>query len=486
MLLTKSDYMIGLQCLRYLWVKVHQPEKLPEPDEITQHRFNEGHLVNEQAHKLYPSGILVQTECFNENIEKTKELLKQRKPLFEAGILAGDLYARADILKPVGKGKWDVIELKSSTKVKDEHLLDVAFQKYVYEKFGLKVRKYFLMHINNEYIKKGEIDPKEFFIKQDITEEVNEKVKEVEDNIKEMFRILSLEKPPEFNLIDIEKSFHEHPMLDEFYESLPLESVFELYRGGKKCIDLFGKHICLLADIPDEFKLTSHQEIQKRCAKTKKTHINKEKLDEFLKTLKYPLYYFDFETFSSAIPFYDGTRPYQQVPFQFSLHVVKDKNSSPEHVSYLAEGCNDPRPKLLSALKKFLGKKGSIIVYNRSFEKKVLKDLAEFSPKEKKWIESVIDRIIDLIVPFQNFYYYNPKQKGSASLKGVLPAVTGKNGYEKLKINGDTAGLAYLNLYFGEKIPEEEKEIRKDLEKYCGLDTEGMVWIVDKLKEIVK
>ena len=485
MILTKSNYMIGLQCPRYLWIKINHPEKLPETTEAQQKRFDEGHLVGELAQKLFPSGIRL-GEDFNENIEKTKELIKQRKTIFEAGIQEGDLYSRADILNPIEDDEWDVLEVKSSSEVKKEHVLDVAFQKFVYLKFGLKIRKCFLVHLNKEYIKKGEINPEELFVKEDITEDVDKIIQDVEPNIKKIFDILKLKEAPDFQLVDIENSFYDNPIIDEFKESLPDGSVFELYNARKKkCIELFGQKICMLVEIPEEYKLTSNQEIQKRCAKTGKPYIDREKIKEFLGELKSPLYYLDFETFLTAIPLYDGTKPYQQIPFQFSLHVVN--NGKTEHHSFLWKKKDDSRKSILDELKKVLGTEGSIIVFNKSFEEGRLKELAEIFPEEKEWVQSILDRIVDLIIPFRKFYYYNPKQKGSASIKDVLPAITAKDAYSELEINnGGDATLQFMNATFGEASEEERKKVYDNLEKYCGLDTEGMIWIVDELKEIIK
>jgi hypothetical protein len=483
MLLTKSNYMLGIQCPRFLWITIHQPEKLPKISKSTQRMFDQGHIVGELAQTLFKGGVLA-SGSFKANIETTKELIKKRKTIFEAGIMSGDLYARADILKPVGEEQWDLIEVKSSSKVKEEHLLDVAFQKYVYETSGIKINKCYVMYINTEYVRKGKIAAKKLLIQEDVTDKVDTLINNVPSNVQKIFTFLSKSSPPEFQLADIETSFYDNPVLDEFYESLPDGSVFELHRGGKSCRELFGNKICLLADIPDEFELTAHQEIQKKCAKTGKEHIDKEKIKEFLDKLIYPLYYLDFETFSAAVPMFDKSRPYQNIPFQYSLHVVQaDKTTT--HFSFLAEGKNDPRLDFLASLKKVLGTEGSIVSFNSSFENNVMSELAKFYPKEKKWVKSVIDRSVDLIVPFRNFYYYSPKQKGSASLKVILPTLTGKS-YNHLEIHkGDDASFEFLNITFGDMPEAEKQKIRKNLEEYCGLDTEGMVWIVDELRKIV-
>ena len=173
-LLSKTKYLTGLQCPKYLWIQSNDPERIPETDPVTQYIFDQGHLVGELARKLFPGGIDIPTDDFMGNINQTKEFLEQRKPLFEAGILAEGIYSRVDILNPSNENSWDIIEVKSTTSVKDVHLDDVSFQKYCCEKLGLKIEKSFLMHINNLYVKEGEIDPEKFFTLKDITGEVEE------------------------------------------------------------------------------------------------------------------------------------------------------------------------------------------------------------------------------------------------------------------------------------------------------------------------
>ena len=181
---------------------------------------------------------------------------------------------------------------------------------------------------------------------------------------------------------------------------------------------------------------------------------------------------------------FDNTKPYQQLPFQFSLH-IQQESGEVEHKSFLYNGKGDPRREFADALKNAIGESGTIVAYNESFEKARINELAELFPEFKKWNESVQKRFVDLIIPFRNFYYYNPLQKGSASLKKTMPALTGK-GYDGLDIaDGETASVKFLNVTYRGADEEKKKKVREDLEKYCGLDTEGMIWIVNKLKELV-
>ena len=478
MQLTKSKYLIGLQCTKYLWTAVNHPELIPEPDETAKYRFDEGYRVEGLAKSLF-KGISLPRD----SLEKTLEALKKRKVLFEPSFKVGSLYARADILRPV-KGQWDIIEVKQGGSVKEVYFHDVSFQRYVYEKAGLSIRKCFIMHVDTSYVMKGKLNPRKLLKLEDITKEVEIAQSGIEDRIGCMLDIVHLKESPSVKLSKGCTSPYECPV-NECWDFLPEHHVFHLYRAGQKAFELYEKEIYAIADIPDDVKLTEHQEIQRQCAKTGETFVHAESLKHFLNTLHYPLCYLDFESFSSAIPFYSGTRPFQAIPFQFSLHVIKDNKSKAKHYSFIHSGKSDPRLKFLKSLKKVLSKEGTIIAYNQSFEKSVLNTLCVMYPKYRKWVGLVNDRIVDLIVPFRSFYYYSPKQKGSASLKNVLPAVTGKD-YKDLDIsNGNDASLAYLEMVRGKASKKDKDKIKKDLEKYCGLDTEGMVWIVDELRRIV-
>lgn len=483
MTLTKSKYLIGLQCPKCLWISEHEPQKVLKPDKSLQHRFDQGHLVGDLAKKSFPEGINILEQDFNKNLITSKKSLALRKILFEAGFLHNNLYSRADVLLPVEKDEWDIIEIKSGTEVKEENIHDVSFQKYVYTQEGIKIRKCFLMHINKEYIRDGNIDIKQLFIIEDITKKIEEVSKGLKERIDIILKILNSKECPKIKVGSRCKGDN-CSLSEDCWSLIPENSVFNLYRGGKLSDELYEKGILTIKDIPDFYKLNDKQKIQHNCEKTKKPHIDKEGIKSFLSKLKYPLHFLDFETYGTAIPLYNKLKPYQQVPFQFSLHILDSKESEPRHYSFLASGKEDPRPSFLYALKEYIGENGSIIVYNKSFEETRLKELSEFLPDYKKFIESILSRIVDLLIPFREFKYYNQKQQGSASIKIVLPVLTGKS-YENLEIkDGDDASLSFLDITF-EKVPESEvKKIREDLIKYCGLDTEGMILIVKELEKI--
>ena len=482
-LLSKTKYLTGLQCPRLIWIQFHEPEKIPETDPVTQHVFDQGHLVGELAKKLYPRGIDISTDNFTGNISSTLELLKERKPLFEAGILAGKLYSRVDILSPTGKKSWDIVEVKSSTSVKDVHINDVAFQRYCCSKSGLNIRKCYLALINNQYVRDGDIDPQGFFNIHDITDQVEEANVGIQDRIDGILEVINRETCPEMIIGPHCRDPYECPLTD-CWDYLPEHHIFTLYYGGKKSFEMYNSGIVTIGEIPDGYKLNDKQRVQWTSVTSGKPHVDREAICGFLSSLEYPMYYLDFETIGPAVPLFDGVRPYQDIPFQFSVHVVKDESSQPKHFSFLTDGTDDPRPALLSELQKTLGNTGGIIAYNKGFEEGILRDMAPACPEYSDWIEQACSRLVDLLVPFRNFDYYNPAQKGSASLKAVLPAITGR-GYEGLDISdGQVASVTFLAATYGEMPEDERVKVMADLEKYCGRDTEGMIWIVERLREL--
>jgi len=442
-------------------------------------------MVGELAKKLFPDGIEVPFDDFAESIKQTGKLLQNRRPLFEASITAGGIYSRVDILNPVDEDDWDIVEVKSSTSVKKVHIEDVCFQKHCCNRRGMKIRNCYLLHINSECIKDGEIDPMQFFTIEDISEEVEKATIGIEGRIEQIIEAISATECPEVGIGKHCTDPYGCP-LTECWDFLPEGHIFDLYRGGARSFELFEEGILAISEIPDDCTLSGAQQIQKGCAITGQPYVNREGITDFLINLQYPLHYLDFETFGPGIPIFDGTRPYQSIPFQFSLHIVKDEESTSEHFSFLAEGIDDPRPGLLGELKKVLGNSGSIIVYNQRFEEGILRDLGRTFPEYDGWVSQVCDRLVDLLKPFSSFDYYHPLQRGSASLKNVLPALTGR-GYEDMDIaNGQEASITFQAVTYGEAPEEARLKVRADLEKYCAVDTEGMIWIVDRLRDIIK
>ncbi len=483
--ISKSKYLTGLQCHKLLWYNYNAKDEIPEVNAGQQAIFDQGHIVGEFAKQLFPGGIEVAKGiiAFDKVIEQSQKLISERKPLFEAAFKYEYAYARVDILNPVGKTKWDIIEVKSSTQVKDINLHDLALQWYTYSGAGLSLNKCYLMHINNQYVRKGEIDPKKLFIQEDVTAQVLEYLSQVEDKLEEMVSVIAKRSYPRIPIGPHCSDPYDCPLTDMCWDFLPKHNPFTLYRfKSETAFSLVKKGVTDVLSFGDEISLNEKQQIQINSIRSKKPHIDKNGIKSFLNELIYPLYYLDFETIGPALPLFDDSRPYEQIPFQFSLHIQQTPDAKPEHISFLAEGMDDPRPELLRLLKKNLGTKGSIVTYNASFEKDKLNKATEVFTEYKKWNKGIQERIVDLLDPFRAFYYYHPSQMGSASIKAVLPAITGK-GYEGMEIaDGGTASNEYLRVTFGENVTEaERKNVRKQLEDYCELDTIAMARIVWKL-----
>ncbi|MBU4070537.1 MAG: DUF2779 domain-containing protein [Nanoarchaeota archaeon] len=489
MLLTKSNYLLGLQCSKLLWVAKNDKQRIPEPDKIAQAKFTEGNIIGVLATKVFEQGIDLSGLDFNENLDKTKQALKERKPIFEAGFLVNDLFSRGDILFPAREDEWDIIEVKSATQVKEVNLYDVAFQKYVYEKAGLKIRNCILMHVNNQYVRDGGIEPSELFILADVTEKMVEFSEGIEERIKEMLELIKSKEKPKCAIGVYCSNPYDCALKDECWRGVPEESVFEFYRMfKKKCFELYSEGICCMKDVPEDIMLNDKQKIQRRLACDGGKHMDKLGIKNFLNNLKYPIYYLDFETINPVLPKFNGMKPYQRIPFQFSLHVQDKPNGDLKHVSFLAEGVSDPRPKFMQALKDNLADKGSILVYNQSFEKGVMNECSDALPEFKEWYEeNILPRIKDLWDVFRNFYYYDPRQKESASIKYVLPAMSDLS-YSDMEIgNGALASLEYERITYEENVSDKEKKkVRDALEKYCELDTLAEVEIVKGLGEVVE
>jgi hypothetical protein len=513
-LISKSAYLIFKQCPKYLWYYINDRDNIPAPDPDTQFYFKIGHIVGQLAKMYFSEGIDIGHENeFDKNLKRTQSLLKEGKPLFEAGFLYNDtycdLYSRADILLPVtgkeGGGKvWDIVEVKSSTGVKDVNLYDLAFQKYCYQKSGLDIRNCNLMYINNQYCRQNDIDVKDLFAISDVTEIINKVCLHVKHDLKQIVKIINSEAAPEIDVGKLCNSPYSCPLKDRCWEGVSDSSIFYLYAiTAKTARRLKECGIETMDDIPDDFSgLTYKQKMQIECEKNSEVHIDREAISEYLEKIKYPVYFLDFETFASPIPVIEKTRPYQNIPFQFSLHVLKSIDGELEHYSFLAEGDTDPRKQVLEHLKKYIGPDGSVVVYNESFEKAILRELANLYPEDGSWISSIIDRVVDLYEPFKNFNYYHTAQKGSASMKKVLPVLTGIS-YDDMDIsNGSLASASFLNssrlwkdyvdankldkiAAVDDKLQtsEEVVKMRKSLEKYCKLDTEGMVHVMQALKK---
>jgi len=486
--LSKSSFLDGCQCPKQLWMKFHDREAFPPVDARQQAIFDQGHLIGSLAKALFPGGIEVaeHTISYAESLAATEQALPERRPLYEPAFSFNGGFVRVDILNPIGAGAWEIVEVKSGTKIKDVNLLDVAFQKHVCEGAGLTIDRCHLVHVNSDYVRSGEIVAEELLHQEDVTAAIEPFLSEIPLRLEELKRVAGADRCPDIPIGPHCNSPYECPLQYLCWDFLPDYPVTDLYRDTRgRGWDLLAAGITSMADIPADSSLSAKQEIQRRAVAVGEPQVAREDLARFLDGLEWPLAFFDLESFQAAVPPYDGLRPYRQIPFQFSVHVQPAPGADLQHEAFLADGPEDPRPAFLAALQQAIPDEGSIVVYNASFEKGVLNACAEAFPGYRAWVDALLPRFVDLLVPFRNFSYYHPDQHGSASIKAVLPALT-DTGYAHLEIaDGGAASLSFVEMAFGEDVTEERKaEIRSQLLAYCALDTQAMVDILGALQTI--
>ena len=485
LLLSKSKYLAGLQCAKALWIHYNNKALIPEPDASTRALFDQGHDVGLLAQKLFHEGIRIgYADSLDETIKSTRNTLSKRRPLFEPAFSYKRCFSRADILDPVEHNRWDIIEVKSSTDVKQVHLHDLAFQRYVYDGAGLFIRNCYLWHVNKSYVRFGAIDHAGFFSKIDVTNDVAALVPEVEARVTDMLQIIDLQKCPNIRISPHCDDPYECALKPICWSVLPQPNVFDLRNCRQKRWDLFARGVLRLEEIPGDFALSDPQSRQVAAHRNRLPHIDRGAIRRFIERLVYPLYFLDFETIFPAIPLFDRSKPYGQIPFQFSLHVKTTPAAEPQHYGFLADGCGDPRPAFLTELKRLLGVNGSIVSYNTKFEVARLSECAGFFPEYQSWCDSTLPRFIDLLDVFNSLDYYHPAQSGSASLKAVLPALTGKS-YGGLKIqDGEAAGREFMRITFGEIGLDKRQQVRRQLEAYCRQDTQALIDILLALEQL--
>jgi len=490
-ILSKSTFIQGVQCAKALYLSKHSPD-LKEPLSSQQQMiFSQGTKVGLFARQFFPGGVDVTPASpseLNESLTRTEtEIRSGTAVIYEAAFQFEGVFIALDILVKK-QDKWSAYEVKSSTQVSPTYVLDAALQYYVITNCGIEIENFAIIHLNNKYVRKGQLEPAKLFKTVPVLNEVKAKQPFVKKAIGQLKQTLAESSPPQ---IDIgEHCFKPYECLfkNHCWQHVPEDSVFDLARmSAEKKFALYDSGISKLSDLDQETdeEFTVKQKLQILTAKTRTAYINKNGIAEFLDALQYPLYFMDFETFSPALPLFDESSPYEQIPFQYSLHYLKKKGARLKHSEFLAQPGTDPREEFAKKLVKATKKPGDILVYNKSFEAARLRRLASLFPRYRRKLVAIILRLKDLANPFRKGYYYSPAMKGSASLKKVLPALVDELTYDGLEINdGGMAMVTYERLAF-ERDREKIKKIRKALLEYCKMDTYAMVRILEKLEQTV-
>lgn len=467
--LTKTAYLAYLKCPQEFWLAYHQPLLMGDPDTLEyDHLRQQGYAVQQFAKQLkrfWPSDDF--TIDFERPFQNT------------------EFYARSDIaVTENATGLIDLYETKSAASVKEEHYDDISFQAMVGEKNGFTVGRCYVITMNGEYVRQGEIDPEQLFVVTDVTEQVHERLSITAEQARNA--IAYLDTVPVPSLVDycadnkLDCSF-----IKLHFPDLPDYTVFDIaFLKNDRRRDLLSQGIVSITDVPDDFSLSDKQRIQIAAAKSGEIQIDRDKIAERVDAWEYPLQFLDYETLAYAIPQFDGIRPFQQMCFQYSLHTIDSPGAQPRHAYYLSHGDDDPPRALSESLKKAMsGGIGTVFVWYESFEKTRNTEMAEMLPEYAAFYEEVNAKTYDLMKIFSDKLYIHPDFKGRSSIKKILPVLVPTLSYKELGIgDGMTATISWFRAVKWETLSNADREkIFHDLEKYCEMDTIAMVEIFKEL-----
>jgi len=477
--LTKTQVLTGMNCPRALYLSVHHPGLAVATESLA---LVHGLEIGEFARASYPGGVLVERTGTTDPIETTRQLLQDPtvNVLFEAGFVSDQLKIFVDVLQREDPG-WVVTEVKSGTSVKDRHIQDLAIQALALQQCGLPVHRFELMHVESGFLYLGDGNYDDLFTIEDCTQEVLARVDEVPGSVNELETMLDAEEPQVYMDGHCRNpypcSFMEYcRSLDARY---PVSSLPNGYRVAPR---LRARGIHDIRDIPEGELDSERHEWVRRV-----TIAGREELlpgaAGILRDLAYPRYYLDFESMQFPIPRWKDSHPYEQVPFQWSCH-VEDESGQLAHHEFLDVSGDDPRLGFAQSLVASCGDKGPVIVYNASFEKRILRELAERFEDMRDPLMAISDRIFDLL-PVTRRYYYHPDMKGSWSIKSVLPCLVPGLDYQKLGDVRDGLGAqkAYLDLIANDMPGDVARQLEEGLRDYCAMDTLAMVKIVERILE---
>jgi len=491
MQISKSDYMLFLRHPAWLWLKKHDKDKLPPVDDDTQAIFDAGFLFESYAEQLFPDAVKLGFDGYGEYLSltrRTKEAIDSgATTIIQARFEAGQITCICDVLVKTGDDTFDLYEIKSSTSAKPEHEPDLAFQMVVLEESDYKVGNIYVVHVNNQYIRNGEVIAKELTAVTDVTDKVKSLRESTKQGIVEALKVVASPECP-----DISPA---HAKMGAFgdwlgiYKTLADVEEYSIYNlcspGASKIGELEKMGIKKIADIPDDFPLNEKQRNQVNTTKYDKVCIDKPAIKTFLDNLKYPLYFLDYETLSSVVPYFDGLGPYKQLPFQYSLHVMEKPDGEVKHFEYLHSDNSNPVKPLSETLKSQIGTEGTVLVWYEGFEKSCNELMGLVSPEFKQFYEELNNRVVDLMIPFSTCAYVHKDFFGSASIKKVLPALIPELSYKDLDIHaGGAAQRLWMETVLDDKRPNEKEKILSDLLKYCELDTLAMVRIYQFLNKL--
>ena len=487
--LSKSTFIRGLQCEKSLYLYKHNYKLKDAISSSLQAVFDQGSNIGVLAQEMFPNGVdasPVSHFKMVESVHKTLEyIVRGESIIYEATFLYDDVLTALDILVKDHEG-WKAYEVKSSTKVSETYIKDAAIQYYTITNSGTELVDISIIHINNQYIRNGDVDIDQLFSIESVYDQVIEFLPNIPNEVSRLKNVIASHEMPQIDIGPHCSKPYDCDFKGTCWKHIPDYSVFDISRLSKeKKFDLYKEGIITLDQINlNNTLLNPSQVLQVQSEVQGTIQIDKNKIKDFKNNLSYPLYFLDFETFGPTVPKYNGSRPYQQLVFQYSLHIQDSLNPELIHREYLGNPDEDPRIGFIEQLIKDCGNSGDILVYNIGFERGKLHDLIEVFPQYYDELRKIIDRLKDLMIPFQQKWYYTPEMKGSYSIKHILPALVPELSYKDLKIsNGSTASNTFLAMVNG-TFEGDIEDTRRQLLDYCKLDTYAMVRIIDRLLHV--
>ncbi len=495
--ISKTTYIEFLACPKNTWLKMHKPELMEsfELSAFEKSLLANGNLVELWARRLFPGGILIE-ESGLLAAKKTQELLNQKAPvIFQATFIFENFIAKTDVLEYDNQNDaWRIYEIKGTNTLREnteerDHIEDASFQYAVARSCGLKISGINIIHLNKDYVRGEEINISELFSIENIDSQILERMERTKEKMNKTAEMLLQDNENALECSCIYKGRSNHCSTFSYsHPEVPSYSVHDIYRignGKNKLAKLIEAEIFSLDDLPPNFKASAIQKNQIEVYKTGISIIDKNAIAAELSQLVYPLYFLDYETYPPAIPLFKGFRPYQHIPFQFSLHVLESPLSDLKHYEYLHLDNSDPSLDIIKALKNIIGPEGSVIVWNKTFERDRNKELADRHLEEADFLLSVNERIYDLMDIFQKQYFVHPDFKGKTSIKKILPVLVPELSYQDLAIReGASAMEAWFEKIINSNSDEEKKEVAKNLLNYCRLDTYAMYAIWNEIAKL--
>lgn len=481
--ISKSSYMAGLDCHRQLWNLLWDRKSAAPHDGMTELIFEFGRRFGTLAHSLYPDGVLIDIDIFklNRAVEDTKKAIDDGADvILEATFCHEQCRVLSDVVERQEDGTWHLIEVKSSTHVKDEHYPDLAYQKWVMEQSGYPVSRCSVIYADKTGVWP---DVQSVFKQKDVTDEVNAAVQVVGDNVAAMLPYAQQgSAAPDFRPL-ISKTCHGCNFKNTVcWKDIDEPTIYDVI-DIRKIPGLKEQDVFYVKEIPDDYDLYANDRRNVDLMNAKGVNIDEAGARSMLGDLEYPIYFLDFETAAVAVPMFDGNHPWEKLPFQYSLHVM-EKSGEVRHLEFLHEENSDPAEVLADRLASDIGETGSVVVYHATMESGVLKYLANRFPQHADSFNGMVSRIWDLEVMFLK--HYRDWRFGSrSSIKVVLTALIPSLTYEDEAIpDGGAASLAWIEMLEADDfIVRQEKA--DALRSYCKLDTMAMVELLTHVRSAI-